>query len=226
MPGKNEVILSETPDKELTRKINATYRLSFAICDLSISAFLDGIAIRLSHGWYRSAVDRFLVERVIFQLDNDASGPYPVPIEVVAQRLDAAVTVVRIAASFSTTIKVYKGYVWKGLLRKRVRRSIVLHRILASMSDRIAIDTAELVSIHNRIFPHSTCSYRDAEMAMARFGHLFIQMGKGAWNAAGGVALPSIIEVDPDDTLPKDQEDTSVDINPNYCRRSHRKYTN
>ena len=211
----SEVILSETPDTELTGKLNITYRLSFAICELSVSAFLDGIAKRLPRGWYRSAVDRFLIERVIFQLDNDAGRPFPTPIEVVAHRVEAAVPAVRLAAAFSANTEVYKGYVWKGRLGEQGRRSITLHRILASMSDRVAIDTAELVSIHNRIRPHSTCSYRDAEMAMARFGHLFIQMGKGAWVAAGGVPLPSISEVDPDDAVPMDQEDTSVGIDSN-----------
>ena len=211
----SEVVLSDIPDTELADRLNPTYRLSFAIYGLPVSGFLDGIATRVPWGWYRTAVDSFLIERVSFQLDNGTGGPFPAPIEVVAHRIEAPVLAVRLAVAFSATMKVYKGYMWKGPLGKRGRRSIVLHRILASMSDRFAIDTAEIVSIHNRIRPHSACSYRDAEMAMARLSHLFIQMGKGAWVAAGGVPLPSIGEVVSDNVVSMDQEDTSVDINSN-----------
>ena len=45
-----EVILSGTPDAELNRRIDPAYRLSFAICNLSVSTFLDEIAIRLVPG--------------------------------------------------------------------------------------------------------------------------------------------------------------------------------
>ena len=214
----DEVILSDIPEKELAGRLNSTYRLSFAICDLSVSAFLDDIAVRVAGGWYRSAVDRFLVERVIFELENDAGGPFPAPTEVVARRIEATIPALRLAAALSASTKFYKGYVWSGRLGERGRRSIALHRILASMSDRVAVDTAELISIHNCIRPYAACSYRDAEMTMSRFGHLFIQMGKGAWTAAGGVPLASTSEVDPEDTIPidePDQEDTTAELDSN-----------
>ncbi len=214
LSAESEAILSDISDTELVRKLNSTHQISFAICDLSISTFLDGIATRVSRGWYRSTVDRFLVERVIFQLEHDEGGPFPSPTEVVARRVDAGIGAVRIAVAFSSNIKNYKGYVWKGPLGRQGRRSIMLHRILASMSGRTFIDTSELVSIHNRIRPYSACSYRDAEMSMARFGHLFVQIGKGAWVAAGGVPLPSVGEVDPDDTVQSDQGNTSVEFDP------------
>ena len=213
-----EEVIIETPDIELARRLNPTYRLAFTICNLSVSAVLDGIATRVSRGWYRSAVDRFLIDRVIFQLENDAGGPFPAPTEIVAQRIEAALPAVRLVAALSATLTVYKGYVWKGHLGSRGRRCIDLHRILASMRDHVAIDAAELISIHNRMQPHAACSYRDAEIVMARYGHLFMQMGKGAWVAVGGVPLPSINEVDPDDSVPMDQldrEDTSLEIDSN-----------
>ena len=214
----DEVILSDISDTELVGRLSPIYRLSFTICGLPVSEFVDGIAVRIAQGWYRSTVDSFLVKRVVFQLENDAGGPFPAPTEVVARRIEAAIPAVRLAAAFATNTKAYKGYVWRGQLGDPVRRSIALHRILASMGDRVAVDTSELISIHNRIRPHSACSYRDAEMAMARFGHLFVQMGKGAWIAIGGVPLASISEIDPKDAVPindPDQEDTTSEIDSN-----------
>ena len=214
----HEVIGSDIPDKELANRLSSNYRLSFAICDLPVTAFLDSIAVRVAGGWYRSAVDCILVERVIFGLENGAGGPFPATIEVIAHRVEATIPAVRLAAALCVTTALYKGYVWSGRIGERGRRSIALHRILASMSDLVAVDTAKLVSIHNRIRPYSACSYRDAEMAMARFGHLFIQMGKGAWAASGGIPLPSISEVDHEDTVPineADKDDTSAEIDSN-----------
>ena len=214
----DEVILSDIPEKELAGRLNPTYRLSFVICELPVSSFLDGIAVRVAGGWYRSAVDRFLVERVIFELEHGAGAPFPAPTEVVARRMETTIPAVRLAAAFSSTTTVYKDYIWNGRLGEPGRRSIVLHRLLASMNDRVAVDTAELVSIHNGTRPYAPCSYRDAEMAMTRFGHLFLQMGKGAWTVAGGVPIASISEVDPEDTLlvdEPDQEDIAAEIDSN-----------
>ena len=211
----HEVVPAHLSDRELAGSLNPVHRLSFLISGLSVSTFLDRNAVRVARGWYRSDADRFLVERVIFQLENEVGDALPAPTHIIARRLDTDISTVRIAAAFSSEIRIYKGYVWRGHLRERGRRSIILHRILASMSDRVAVETTELISIHNRIRPHSPCSYRDAEMAMASFGHLFVQMGKGAWTAIGGVPLGPIEEVDPEDAMPSDsavKNDITTDV--------------
>ena len=216
----HEVVRCDTSDTELLHRLDASHRLACSICDLRLTRYLDGIATRVDRGWYRSSVDQSVVERVLFQLEHNDGGPYPAPTEIVAQRLDTTVATIRTAVGLSDTLRPYKGYIWQGRLGNRGRRSIWLHRILASVPDRVNVDTTELVSLHNQWRPHSACSYADAEIVLSRYDHLFVPMGKGAWTAAGGVQLPSFTERDLDLSTSVDFEDETPDIGKNTIASS------
>ena len=216
----HEVVRRDTSDTDLLHRLDASHRLACSICDLRLTRYLDGIATRVDRGWYRSSVDQSAVERVIFQLEHNDGGPYPAPTEIVAQRLDTTVATIRTAVELSDTVQPYKGYIWQGRLGSRGRRSIWLHRILASVPDRVTVDTTELVSLHNQWRPHSACSYVDAEIVLSRYAHLFVPMGKGAWTAAGGVQLPSLKERDSDLSTGVDLDDETLDIGKNTIASS------
>ena len=208
------IVPSNVTDSALETLLSGGHRLALRVVGIPPKQFLNEIAVATAYGWFRGQASEYLIDRLVRELIVRDELTFPVSIRRLAAILDAPDSAVRIAAALCDQTKIYSEYVHKGVVSRRARRAIWLHRILASMPADVPHQTSELTDEHNRLRPHFSCSIRDAEIVLSRNRHLFLEIGRGSWAAIGGVRIAesSVDREEVEDSHPDESDEPIADL--------------
>lgn len=121
------------------------WELLFAIeCQYcSLEKWLNDHARVTTRAWYRSPIPEAEIESLLRQLTGNRL-PLPLPLDVLAARMNADERALKTAICLSGTHRLYCGQVVEIPLRTRTPRAIRLHRILAGTHAGEVVPTRQL----------------------------------------------------------------------------------
>lgn len=86
---------------------------------------------------------------------------------------------------FLKDIHSYNGYVSASHFGRRLKRTVRLHQLLINIYGGSAVQPAVLLDKYLQGFKDDQCSYRDLEIVLARYPHLFVNLYDEGWMGIG-----------------------------------------
>jgi hypothetical protein len=99
-----------------------------------------------------------------------------------SQEPDLIASIVRLQPG----LRVHDGYVITQRLGARLRRTLGVHAVLGHAGR--PLEPADLMSQYRAAFPSDDCTFRDIELVVAQWPHLFLEVTEGVWASVGKAA--------------------------------------
>lgn len=180
------------------RRLPGAFVLALELSQLSLADWLSEYGQRLHAGWLPPGVDVGGFAEVIARYGVKIAPSEPIAVANFAPNHDPSLVIAALSLAGGQW---YGSYLVQNKPRRRTRRTIGLHSLLASSGGPMAIDG--LTRTYRRAVASDPCSVRDAEIVMAGNKSLFVEVLDGLWSAVGrGGDLP----VDQPDEEPETQD--------------------
>lgn len=150
-------------------------------------------AKKLGGGWLAPGTDQGQVRAIAADLRSRSKGrPFPRAIDELVEGLNPCLA--RAAMALLLNWHVESGYVFSRRPGPRLRRTVMLHALLAHY--RQPIEVAPLLRRYHSAVSADPCSDRDLVLVMEAATHLFLEIHEGYWATIGRAASPQAAQLE------------------------------
>lgn len=209
--GKSDI------SRAFERQFSGEFMFALECCGIDIPSWLSSIAVEHPSAWYRSSASPDEIRGLLRKLDTlFAFTKLPLPLAALSDYLQVSTPVLGTAICLFPDCRLFEGYIVRGRIASRARRTVHLHQLLVSEGSHLSL--IELTARHNAQHPSESCSTRDADIVLREAQHLFASLGDQGWCSIGHynadtevLPEPADCKIEPETLVSADtSEDTSV----------------